>query len=127
VAAKQVALEQVRLPALAGRRHNLRALGRNLLGGRVGQVAQRLPADRRVGIEQPVYDRALWPGDVPFVGIRRHVLLPPSGGDTTLGAQRVDNTFNLPDMRLFVVCQPLGIRLHGSFPWLARARHQRHP
>ena len=32
-----------------------------------------------------------------------------------LPGQCVDDAFNLLDMRLFMVCQPLGICLHGSF------------
>ena len=44
-----------------------------------------------------------------------------------LDAQRVDDALDLPEMRLFMVCQPLGIRLHGSFPRLADPCHQRRP
>ena len=40
-------------PALAG---DLGALGRDLLGGRIGQVAHDLPADGRIGVEQPIDD-----------------------------------------------------------------------
>jgi hypothetical protein len=38
----------------------------------------------------------------------------------TIDAQRVDDALDLPDMRLFMVCQPLAMHLHGSFPRLAR-------
>jgi hypothetical protein len=42
-------------------------------------------------------------------------------------AQRVDDALDLPEMRLFMVCQPLNIGLHGSFPRLADPCHQRRP
>ena len=45
--------EQPRAPAL---RRDVRALGRDLVGRRVEQVAHDLPADGWVGVEQPVDD-----------------------------------------------------------------------
>ena len=55
--------EQARPPAL---RCDPGALDRHLLVGRVGQVSHRLPADRRVRIKQPLYDRSLWLRNLPF-------------------------------------------------------------
>ena len=52
-----------------------RALGRDLLRGRIGQVSHHLPADRRVRIKQPLYDRSLWRRDLPFSCIECHLLL----------------------------------------------------
>ena len=49
--------EQPRAPALGG---DPRALRRDLLGGRTGQVSHHLPADRRVRIKQPLDDRSVW-------------------------------------------------------------------
>src|SRR6266508_5279162 len=41
-----------------------------------------------------------------------------------LHAQRVDYSFELLDVRSFMVCQPLGICIHGPFAWLSRPRHR---
>ena len=49
--------EQKCTPALG---RDLRALGRDLPLSRIGQISHGLPADRRVRIQQPVYDRAVW-------------------------------------------------------------------
>ena len=65
--------EQPRARALGG---DPRALGRDLVRGRIGQVAHHLPADRRVRIKQPAYDRALWLRGLPFGWIGRHLLVP---------------------------------------------------
>jgi hypothetical protein len=70
--------EQPRARALGG---DPCALGRNLLSGRIGQVTHHLPADRRVRIKQPLYDRSLWHRDLP---ISRHLLIPPYLGQKTL-------------------------------------------
>jgi hypothetical protein len=43
-----------------------RALGCDLLLGRTDQISHRLPADRRVRIEQPLYGRTVWLGDLPI-------------------------------------------------------------
>ena len=48
--------EQPRARALGG---DPRALGRDLVRGRTDQVPHHLPADRRVRIKQPPYDRSL--------------------------------------------------------------------
>ena len=48
--------EQPRARALG---RDLRTLRRDLVRGRVGEVAQDLPADRRIGVEQPADDRAI--------------------------------------------------------------------
>ena len=52
--------EQPRTRALGG---DPRALGRDLVRGRIGQVPHHLPADRRVRIEQPVDDGHGSPSD----------------------------------------------------------------
>jgi hypothetical protein len=52
-----------------------RALRRDLLRRRTGQIPHHLPADRRVGIKQPPYDRSLWFRDLPFEWIDRHLLV----------------------------------------------------
>src|SRR5688500_17969059 len=49
--------EQLRAPTLG---RDLRSLGRHLIVGRIGQVLHHLPADRRVRIKQPLYDRSFW-------------------------------------------------------------------
>jgi hypothetical protein len=64
--------EQPRAPALGG---DPRALGRDLLGGRAGQVSHRLPADRRVRIKQPLYDRFVWLRGLPVGWMGRHLLV----------------------------------------------------
>ena len=43
-----------------------------------------------------------------------------------LHTQRGDDAFNLLDMRSFMICQPLGIRMHRSFAWLSGPRHRCH-
>ena len=48
--------EQPRARALGG---DPRALGRDFVRGRTDQVPHHLPADRRVRIKQPPYDRSL--------------------------------------------------------------------
>ena len=63
--------EQLRADALGG---DSRALGRDLLRGRIRQVPHHLPADRRVGIKQPLYHRYLRVRDLPFGLIDRHLL-----------------------------------------------------
>jgi hypothetical protein len=45
---------------------------------------------------------------------------------SSLHAQPVDDAFDLLEMRSFMVCQPLGIGVHGSLAWLSRPRHRRH-
>ena len=50
----RLALEQPGTPAFRG---DARALGRDRLVRLAGQVAHHLPADRGVGIQQPVHDR----------------------------------------------------------------------
>jgi hypothetical protein len=45
--------EQLRANALGS---DARALGRDLLRGRIGQIPHYLPPDRRVRIKQPLYD-----------------------------------------------------------------------
>ena len=52
-----------------------RALGRDLLRGRTDQVSHHLPADRRVRIKQPLYDRFVWFRGLPFGWIGRHLLV----------------------------------------------------
>ena len=47
------ALEELSSPPLAG---DAGAFGRDLVGGRIGQVAHHLPADGGIGVEQPVND-----------------------------------------------------------------------
>src|SRR5262249_28455283 len=64
--------EQPGARALSG---DPRALGRDLLRGGPGQVTHHLPADRRVRIKQPPYDRYLWLRDLPFGWISRHLLV----------------------------------------------------
>ena len=43
-----------------------RALGRDFFGRRADQVPHHLPADRRVGIKQPLYDGRLHPQLAPL-------------------------------------------------------------
>src|SRR5207244_8212037 len=64
--------EQLRTDALGG---DPRALSRDLLRGRTGQVPHHLPSDRRVRIKQPLYDRSLWRRDLPFGWMGCHHLL----------------------------------------------------
>ena len=83
--------EQPRASALGG---DPRALGRDLLGGRISQVPHHLPADRRVRVEQPVDD-----GHGPLVPrrtrrtrrthrtrrtLQRYRSLPACGGTSTV-------------------------------------------
>src|SRR5262249_3315740 len=63
-----------------------RALGRDHARGRTDHVAHRLPADRWVRIKQPVYDRSVWLGSLPFRWIGSHVLGPPRLGRQTPSA-----------------------------------------
>ncbi|HLO16200.1 MAG TPA: hypothetical protein VK206_15305 [Anaerolineales bacterium] len=67
-----LAREQLRTPTFC--RH-LRTLGRDSLVGRIGQVLHHLPADRRVRIKQPLYDRSLWLRGLPFGYISCHLLV----------------------------------------------------
>ena len=53
VAIRPLESKQLRAPSLHG---HLRALGGDDIVGRIGQVAQHLPADRRIGVQQPVDD-----------------------------------------------------------------------
>src|SRR6185503_3701335 len=66
--------EQPGAPALF---RNPGALDRHHLRGCACQASHHLPADRRVRIKQPVYDRSLWPRDVPFWWVGRHLLVSP--------------------------------------------------
>jgi hypothetical protein len=45
------------------------------MGGRIRQVSHYLPADRRVRIEQPLYNRSIWLRGLPFGWISRHLLV----------------------------------------------------
>src|SRR5882757_10256861 len=64
--------EQLRADALGG---DPRALGHDLLRGRIGQVPHHLPVDRRIRIKQPLYDLSLWRRDLPFGWMGCHHLL----------------------------------------------------
>ena len=68
--------EQPRAHALGG---DPRALGRDLIRGRTDQVSQHLPADRRVGVEQPLRHCRVGCGGRRCAWIARHlqVLLCP--------------------------------------------------
>src|SRR4030095_6695556 len=53
--------------------HDPDTLGRDLLVGSVSQVSHRLPADRRVRIKQPLYDRSLSFRGLPLGWIGCHL------------------------------------------------------
>jgi hypothetical protein len=50
VTGRRLAGEKLRSPTLGC---NARPLGSNFIGGRIGEVPHDLPADRRIGIEEP--------------------------------------------------------------------------
>src|SRR2546430_4784206 len=76
-------IEQPRAPSL---RRDTRPLSRDDLRGRVGEVAHGLPADRRVGIEEPLDDGVVRGSSVRVAVRERHsfVSLTSSGVRTVL-------------------------------------------
>ena len=77
-------------------RGDLRALGRDLVGRRIGQVAHHLPADGGIGVEQPVDDvHALHGGELyPDTG-RQDLSLPLSQPPPGSGFSHTETCFAL--------------------------------
>jgi hypothetical protein len=44
-----------------------------------------------------------------------------------LHVQGGNGAFDLLEVRVFVVCQPLGVGIHGALAWLSRPAHRRRP
>ena len=82
--------EQPRASAFGG---DPRALGRDVLGGRINQVPHHLPADRRVRVEQPVDDGhgasvPAYPSYPPYLSyvvpvVPFKISIPPACGGTS--------------------------------------------
>src|SRR5262245_1070007 len=81
------------------------ALGFDLLNGCIGQVPHHLPADRRVRIEQPLYNRVLWLSGSPFGWIGCHLSVSPYSGQKALFLMRTQITFARLQMRSRTPCQ----------------------